>query len=275
MWRALERLAAVPYVGRCRMRVVSPTARRLLIALVAIVAVAGCRAPVRRPRPAPPPVVHEPTIADRVAQYGPAARARLVPFFRAAGVPYPPARFVLLGFKRERELHLLAAGPGRGLSYIRSYAIQGASGVLGPKLRQGDQQVPEGVYTIEYLNPNSVEHLSLALSYPNEYDRARAEEEGRDDLGGDIMIHGGSGSAGCLAVGDVAAEELFVLAADAGWNNAVVVVSPVDFRRHPLPPDYRASADWVNYLYVSLRAELMGMPLPPTARSRAAQRPQP
>ena len=135
--------------------------------------------------------------------------------------------------------------------------------------------MPEGVYNIAYLNPNSVAHLSLALSYPNEYDRARAEEEGRDDLGGDIMIHGGSGSAGCRAVGDVAAEELFVLAADAGWNNAVVVVSPVDFRRHLLPPDYRASTDWVNDLYASLRAELMGMPLPPTARSRAAQRPQP
>jgi hypothetical protein len=258
------------------MRVVSPAARRLLIALVAIVVVAGCRAPVRRARRAPPPPVsYEATIADRVAQYGPTARARLVPYFRAAGVPYPPARFVLLGFKHERELHLLAAGPGRSLSYIRSYIIRGASGVLGPKLREGDQQVPEGVYGIEYLNPNSVAHLSLALSYPNEYDRARAEEEGREDLGGDIMIHGGSGSAGCLAVGDVAAEELFVLAADTGWNNAVVVVSPVDFRRHRLPSDYRAPTDWTNDLYVSLRAELMGMPLPPTARSRAAQRSQP
>ena len=258
------------------MRMLSPAARRLAVALVAVVVVAGCRAPVRRrPRPVPPPVAYEPTIADRVAQYGPAARARLVPYFRAAGVPYPPAHFVLLGFKHERELHLLAAGPGRGLSYIRSYAIQGASGVLGPKLREGDQQVPEGVYSIVYLNPNSVAHLSLALSYPNDYDRARAAEEGRDDLGGDIMIHGGSGSAGCLAVGDVAAEELFVLAADAGWKDAVVVVSPVDFRRHLLPHDYRAPTDWVNDLYVSLRAELMGMPLPPTARSRAAQRQQP
>jgi hypothetical protein len=259
------------------MRVVSPAARRLVVALVAIAVVAGCRAPVRRPRriSPPPPVSYEATIADRVAQYGPTARARLVPFFRAAGVPYPPARFVLLGFKRERELQLLAAGPGRGLSFIRSYAIQGASGVLGPKLREGDRQVPEGVYSILYLNPNSVAHLSLALSYPNDYDRARAAEEGRDDLGGDIMIHGGSGSAGCLAVGDVAAEELFVLAADAGWRDAVVLVSPVDFRRHWLPPDYRAPTDWTNDLYVSLRAELMGMPLPSAASSRAAQRQRP
>ena len=207
------------------MTVVSPAARRLVVALVAIAVVAGCRAPVRRPRRVPPPPVsYEATIADRVAQYGPVARARLVPFFRAAGVPYPPARFVLLGFEHERELQLLAAGPGAACptSAVRD---QGASGVLGPKLREGDRQVPEGVYTIVDLNPNSVAHLSLALSYPNDYDRARAAEEGRDDLGGDIMIHGGSGSAGCLAVGDVAAEECR-LAADAGWRDAVVLVSP-------------------------------------------------
>ena len=147
--------------------------RRLVVALGAIVAVLGCRAPVPE-RPAPTEHPTEQAIADRVAEYGPAARARLAPFFSAAGIAYPPERFVLLGFKLERELHLLAAGYGRGLTFIRSYPIQGLSGTLGPKLRQGDGQVPEGVYTIVYLNPHSVAHLSLALSYPNDYDRARA-----------------------------------------------------------------------------------------------------
>jgi hypothetical protein len=247
-----------------RVRPISPGARRIVIALGAIVALTGCRAPVRRP-PAPP---REATIADRVAQYGPVARARVAPYFAAAGVPYPPARFVMLGFKHERELHLLASGPGRPLAYIRSYTILGASGGLGPKLLEGDGQVPEGIYAIEYLNPNSVAHLSLALSYPNDFDRARAVEDGRDTLGGDIMIHGGSASAGCLAMGDQAAEDLFVLAADAGWQNAVIVVSPVDFRRHALPPDYRPPAGWVEDLYASLRVELAGLPLPPTGRRR-------
>ena len=188
-------------------------------------------------------------------------------------MPYPPERFVLLAFKHEHELHLLASAPGRYFAFIRSYAIQGASGALGPKLREGDRQVPEGIYSIVYLNPNSVAHLSLALSYPNDYDRARALEDGRDDLGGDIMIHGGAGSAGCLAVGDEAAEELFVLAADAGWKDAVVVVSPVDFRRSLLPPDYRAPAPWVDDLYASLLVELEGFPLPPASRSTAAAPP--
>jgi hypothetical protein len=130
---------------------------------------------VRRP-PTPP---REATIADRVAQYGPAARARLLRF-GAAGVPYPPARFLLLGLKQERALQLYAAGPAQDLAFIRSFAIIGASGELGPKLQEGDRQVPEGVYRIVYLNPNSIAHLSLALSYPNDFDRAHADEDGRE-----------------------------------------------------------------------------------------------
>src|SRR5262245_1397639 len=234
---------------------------RIMVALVAFAVLAGCRARVHRP-----PAHREATIADRVAQYGPAARARLALYFAAAGVKYPPQRFVLLGFKRERELQLIAYPPGGGPVFIRSYPILGASGELGPKLREGDGQVPEGIYNIMYLNPNSVAHLSLALSYPNDYDRARAEEEGRDDLGGDIMIHGGWGSIGCLAIGDEASEDLFVLAADAGWRDAMVVVSPVDFRRTLLPAGYHTAAPWVWDLYAGLRATLVEYPLASSAR---------
>jgi len=235
---------------------------------VVLSVVVGCGRPLRsRPSPAPPSL---PTIEDRVAQYGPAARARLAPYFAAARVPYPPARFVLVGFKYEGELHLLAAAEGGDLALIRTYPILGASGVLGPKLRQGDLQVPEGIYGIEYLNPNSVAHLSLRIGYPNAYDVARAEEDGRYALGGDIMIHGGWVSVGCLAMGDGAAEDLFVLAADAGFDDAVVVLSPVDFRRRRLPPDYRAPTPWVGDLYATVRAALAHLPLAPAGASTGA-----
>lgn len=232
--------------------------RTALAALAVVVAVAGC-AQIQTP-PAP----SGPTIADRVEQYGPAARARLVPFFAAAGVPYPPARFLLLGLKEERELQLYAAGPAQNLAFIRSFPIVGASGELGPKLQEGDRQVPEGVYRIWYLNPNSISHLSLAVSYPNDFDRVHAEEDGREAaiLGGDIMIHGGYGSIGCLAVGDQAAEDLFVLAADAGWEQAVIIISPVDFRRAALPADYQPPAAWVDQLYAWLRSMLRALPTP-------------
>jgi hypothetical protein len=131
--------------------------------------------------------------------------------------------------------------------------------------------VPEGVYAIVYLNPNSVAHLSMALDYPNTFDLARASEDGRmyETLGGDIMIHGGAGSIGCLAIGDEAAEDLFVLAADAGFERAVVVMSPVDFRQRTLPRGYRPPAPWVPALYAQIRAELDGLPLPHRCRPRS------
>jgi hypothetical protein len=78
------------------------------------------------------------------------------------------------------------------------------------------------------------------------------------------MIHGGWGSIGCLAIGDTAAEDLFVLAADTGFEQAVVVISPVDFRRRALPADYRPASAWVDRLYAAIRRELDALPLPPT-----------
>lgn len=247
-------------------------ARALALPLAVLLAAAGC-GPARRP-PLPPPPSGKPTIADRVAQYGPAARARLQPYFAAAGVPYPPTRFLLLGLKQERELQLYAAGPAGEWRFIRSFPVFGASGTLGPKLREGDRQVPEGVYAIVYLNPNSVSHLSLALGYPNDFDRAHAAEDGREPaiLGGDIMIHGGSGSIGCLAVGDQAAEDLFVLAAEAGWEHAVVVVSPVDFRRTELPADHVPPTPWAPRLYAWLRARLAALPPAPLDPTRDIRR---
>ena len=236
--------------------------RAIVLALTLVAAAVGC-GPVRR-LPPPPEV----TIDDRVVQYGPSARARLFPFFAAAGVPYPPARFLLLGLKQERELQLYAAGPAQDLAFVRSFVILGMSGELGPKLQEGDHQVPEGIYRIVYLNPHSVAHLSLALSYPNDFDRVHAEHDGREAaiLGGDIMIHGGSGSVGCLAIGDQAAEDLFVLAADDSWEHAVIVISPVDFRRTALPADYQPSTPWVNQLYSWLRTTLRTLPPAPHER---------
>jgi hypothetical protein len=54
-----------------------------------------------------------------------------------------------------------------------------------------------------------------------------------------------------------------VLAADAGWQQAVIVLSPVDFRRAALPPDYRPSPEWVNQLYAWLRTTLGTLPPAP------------
>lgn len=97
--------------------------------------------------------------------------------------------------------------------------------------------VPEAVTPdaadVESLNPDSLYHLALRIDYPNADDRARAREDGRTQLGGDIMIHGSTGSVGCLAMGDEGAEDLFVLAGDVGFERLRVWIVPTDFRRNP------------------------------------------
>ena len=117
-------------------------------------------------------------------------------------------------------------------------------------------QVPEGLYRIESLNPNSLYHLALRVDYPNQLDKAKGKLDGRADLGGDIMIHGKDCSIGCLAMGDEAAEELFVLTAETGIENITVILSPVDFRTGELPARMPAVPDWTPELYDSIRLEL-------------------
>lgn len=207
-----------------------------------------------------PPSEGRETIASRLAQYGPAARGRLLPFFEDAGVAYPPKRLVFAFFKSAQMLEVYAANTTGTLKFIREFRVVKSSGKMGPKLREGDRQVPEGVYGIEYLNPNSSYHLSMAISYPNEFDRERAREDGRTKLGGDIMIHGKNVSIGCLAMGDEAAEDLFVLTADTGASRISVLLSPVDFRHEELP-DGLSLPPWTGELYAQLEHELGRLPV--------------
>ena len=169
-------------------------------------------------------------VDNRVRQYGEVVRARLEPDFRRAGVSYPPTALVLIGLKEEKLLEVYAAGKDGVFHFIKAYSIVAASGHAGPKLREGNLQVPEGLYRIESLNPNSLYHLALRVNYPNDFDRANAAAEHRENLGGDIMIHGSDGSVGCLAMGDPTSEDLFVLAALTGIQNIQVILCPVDFR---------------------------------------------
>ena len=197
------------------------------------------------------------TVSDRVRQYGADARARLRPHFDAAGVSYPPHGIVLVGLKAEEMLEVWARN-SRDDTFllIRKYPILGTSGELGPKLQEGDTQVPEGIYRIESLNPNSRFHLSLRLNYPNQFDLVHAKEEGRKYPGSDIMIHGSTCSIGCLAMGDQVAEELFVLASDTGLEKIKVILAPVDLRTTTVPDAGSNLPEWTDDLYASIRREL-------------------
>ncbi|MDL2306581.1 murein L,D-transpeptidase [Desulfovibrio sp. OttesenSCG-928-C06] len=105
------------------------------------------------------------------------------------------------------------------------YPICAMSGTLGPKLKQGDKQAPEGFYAVglRQFNPNSRFHLSFNIGYPNSYDRAHGR------TGDFIMVHGNCVSAGCFAMTDRYIEEIYGLA------EAALLSGQPFFRIHIFP----------------------------------------
>ncbi len=131
---------------------------------------------------------------------------------------------VLRIFKLDSELELWVEKDGRFVRFA-TYPICLWSGRLGPKLKEGDKQAPEGFYTVasEQLNPNSRWHRAFNLGYPNAFDQA----QGR--YGSFLMVHGGCSSIGCYAMTDPVVDELwqFVTAAlDSGQARVPVHVFP-------------------------------------------------
>lgn len=131
--------------------------------------------------------------------------------FQEVGIRVPEVFFRV--FKREQVVEVWARERGTGgFELLNSYPVCNLSGRLGPKRREGDLQIPEGFYSIDLLNPWSDYHLSMHVDYPNAVDRARSD--GRA-LGGDIYIHGGCATVGCLPVTDRWIEEIYLIAVQA------------------------------------------------------------
>ncbi len=191
------------------------------------------------------------TTQQLIAKIGPAARQSLTAYFNQAGVSYPPSNIALLAFKKEQTLELWAKKNNGQNVFIHRYPIKKLSGKAGPKLREGDRQVPEGFYRTIGLNPNSAYYLSIKLNYPNQFDLQHALAEDRANPGSNIFIHGKAVSVGCLAMGDKTIEELFVLAHDSGLKNISVIISPRNPRKIPLQCK-DAQQRWVCDLYMRL-----------------------
>lgn len=126
---------------------------------------------------------------------------------------WPMTPIFLRGLKQEKQLEVWVYCQ-RSSEYVlfKSYPIRNFSGTVGPKRKQGDKQVPEGVYFIDRFNPRSQFHLSLGINYPNASDRIRGEA---GNLGGDIFIHGSIYSIGCLAMTDALIKEIYTIADQA------------------------------------------------------------
>ncbi|MDG1129002.1 L,D-transpeptidase family protein [Neptunicoccus sediminis] len=121
-------------------------------------------------------------------------------------------------FKGDRNLFLF-----NNTSVLKAYRIDLGFAPEGPKQFEGDGKTPEGAYTVDRRNPDSLFHLSIGISYPNEADIAFAAAQGREP-GGDIFIHGGprpgidaikpDWTAGCIAVSDREIEDIYAMVRD-------------------------------------------------------------
>jgi murein L,D-transpeptidase YafK len=119
------------------------------------------------------------------------------------------------------------------------------SGGLGPKRKQGDFQVPEGIYFIDRFNPWSNFHLSLGINYPNVFDKANALN---NNPGGDIFIHGNCVSVGCIPITDNLIELLYIVALEANHNGQSKIPVHIFPQRLSSIP-YLTTASWWKPLH--------------------------
>lgn len=116
-------------------------------------------------------------------------------------------------FKTEKKLEVWAKSQSDNtFKKITEYDFCASSGVLGPKRKSGDKQIPEGAYTVNFFNPTSQYHLSFRINYPNKSDLAFADALNPGD---NIFIHGDCVTIGCIPIGNENMEELYLLAAKA------------------------------------------------------------
>lgn len=197
--------------------------------------------------------------AEATDVVGPSAEYLLRARFQRAGVSYPPERIQLIALKETKRLELWVWAEKKW-RHIHDYPIFAASGHAGPKLREGDKQVPEGFYRIAALNPNSHYHLSMKLDYPNSFDWKNAVVEGRDAPGSDIFIHGSAWSVGCLAIGNQNIEELYALVSRVGPEHVQAMIAPYDFRAKA-GVTAKNTPSWIKQLYGYLKVRMSQFPL--------------
>jgi murein L,D-transpeptidase YafK len=165
-------------------------------------------------------------------------------------------RLILLGLKEEKTLEVWGIHRDGSAQKIHDFPFTGFSGGPGPKLREGDGQIPEGIYRIEYMNPNSSYHLSLKLDYPNDYDREKGVKDGRAKLGHDIFIHGRSATIGCIPIGNTGIEELFLMVAEMGKEKVEVILAPYNMRTRSKRIEVEG-IDWEEELHSTVKEAIL------------------
>ncbi|MDJ1157466.1 L,D-transpeptidase family protein [Chelatococcus sp. SYSU_G07232] len=157
------------------------------------------------------------------------------------------APVLIRSYKKEAELEVWKQTKSGKYALLKTFPICRWSGQLGPKVREGDRQAPEGFYAITpaQMNPNSNYYLSFNMGYPNAFDRAYGR------TGSYLMVHGACSSAGCYSMTDDQIAELYALVRDAhaGGQKAVQMqampfrMTPENMAKHRLDPNI---AFWRN-----------------------------
>ena len=174
--------------------------------LTLLLILASCAAPTFSPAQEAPLVTDK--VSSIMARVKPEVNAEL----SAKGLKLGSHIFIRI-IKLQEELEVWVEDNGR-YRLFKSYPICSYSGYLGPKLKEGDWQSPEGFYKVTpgQMNPRSSYHLSFNIGYPNEYDKFMKRS------GSSIMVHGNCSSKGCFAMNDYRMEEIYTLAQSAFLN---------------------------------------------------------
>ncbi|MGQ3887730.1 L,D-transpeptidase family protein [Legionella sp. CNM-1927-20] len=207
-----------------------------------------------------PKINWDKAVDNAIIRYGLRTEPEMIRFFNKAHVSYPPKEIALLAFKKERKIELWAKNDNQPWRFIHNYSLTAFSGRLGPKLKERDGQIPEGVYRLVNFNPFSNMHLSMMIDYPNHFDRLQASKDGRHNLGNNIFLHGKSLSVGCLAVGDWAIDQLFLLTRRVGLSHVKLIIAPNDLRIGKPATATFAQPRWLPELYKQINTALNEFP---------------
>ncbi|UGY19128.1 murein L,D-transpeptidase [Bradyrhizobium septentrionale] len=144
-------------------------------------------------------------------------------------------------FKQEAELEIWKQDRSGRMALLKTYPICRWSGDLGPKVREGDRQAPEGFYSINpsQMNPQSAYYLSFNTGYPNAFDKALGR------TGSQLMVHGDCSSRGCYAMTDEQIAEIYSLGRESffGGQKAFQLqaypfrMTPVNMAKHRNNPN--------------------------------------
>ena len=146
-------------------------------------------------------------------------------------------------FKETSELEVWMQ---KDASYVLldTYPICHWTGSLGPKVREGDRQSPEGFYAFGWRQTRLVGRWrnGFNVGYPNTLDQALKR------TGSYILVHGGCSSTGCFAMTDQVQNELSTLvraAFQAGQPRIQVHVFP--FRMTDAAMAAHAASPWADF----------------------------